>query len=850
MEMNAEAPLSPESLKVFDTLPYHCLILSPDYRILTASNAYLKLVGRTRELLLGRNVHEVFQGNANWQRALDAGLRHSFETAIETRQRHEMSLVQFHIPDWEAPGAKAIESYWKISHTPVQNAIGEVLYLIHDINNVTAQVVYEQRLQESLELEKQAAAKAMLLSTQMRQLFDQIPAQVAIAIGPEMRYEYVNPAYEREMGQGSGLQGRKVLEVMPEVFNMPIWKILQESYQQGKSFIETEIEIPLPAQHGQAMVSRYFNLVYQPLRNEAGEITGVLSFKYEITEHVAARKLLELREKELLALNEKLSQAYEEVLAASEEMNASNEELEATNEQLQQAHEALGQLNAELEERVQLRTAEIERMRQQAENESERLRFLLNAIPQQVWTTDPGGQLLAVNNVLCTALGHTTEEILEIGLPHFAHPDDLPVIFRQWTEALRSGAPYHAEYRLRFADGSYRWHLGRAVPMIENGVVTFWLGTNTDIDAQKENEQRKDEFLSIASHELKTPLTSIKSFNQLMNRVRDGQQLGIYIQKSYNNILRLEKLINDLLDVTKINAGKMTYDIQPFDFLQMVRETIENVQLTVSTHEIILNSCEPFELEGDRLRLEQVLINLLDNAIKYSPGGEEVLVRVSLEERHVIVCVQDYGVGIDKSNVNKLFDRYFRSDNTAMRFEGLGLGLFISAEVIKRHYGTYWLESEPGKGSSFYFRLPLEPEVPAKPFIDEHKTYQDEYVSIHYNSALHQVESTWKGYQDFESVQRGGLKILELLRYNRASKLLNDNSDVLGNWSEAAEWVAKDLLVSMEAAGLKYIAWIQSRGAFSRLSAQKTADMAEVGIEMAFFSERVAGQAWLADKNV
>ena len=216
-----------------------------------------------------------------------------------------------------------------------------------------------------------------------------------------------------------------------------------------------------------------------------------------------------------------------------------------------------------------------------------------------------------MNDVLCISLGHTAQEILEIGLPHFAHPEDLPHIFRQWEEALRSGAEYSAEYRLRFADGSYRWHLGRAVPMIEDGSISFWLGTNTDIDAQKENEQRKDEFLSIASHELKTPLTSIKSFNQLMNRVRDGQQLGLYIQKSYNNILRLEKLINDLLDVTKINAGKMIYDMQPFDFLDMVRETIENVQLTTNSHEIILNSCEPFEFKGDRLRLEQVMVNLL-----------------------------------------------------------------------------------------------------------------------------------------------------------------------------------------------------------------------------------------------
>lgn len=335
-----------------------------------------------------------------------------------------------------------------------------------------------------------------------------------------------------------------------------------------------------------------------------------------------------------------------------------------------------------------------------------------------------------------------------------------------------------------------------------------------------------------------------------MNRVRDGQQLGLYIQKSYNNILRLERLINDLLDVTKINAGKMIYEMQPFDFLQMVRETIENMQLTSSTHEIILNSSEPFEYTGDRMRLEQVLINLLDNAIKYSPGGEEVLVRIMLEAGHVIVGVQDYGVGIEKAHLLRLFDRYYRSDNTAMRFEGLGLGLFISAEIIRRHGGTYWLESEPGKGSTFYFRLPLQADEVLKPFVDDRRSYRDSHVTIQYNSVLHHIEAHWTGYQNIESVKRGGLKMLEILRYNQVKKVLNDNTDVLGNWSEAAEWVAEDLLTSLETAGLKYLAWIQSRSVFSRLSGQKTADMSQAGIKMKFFSDRTAAEAWLGEKTV
>lgn len=188
------------------------------------------------------------------------------------------------------PGSKAIESYWKISHTPVFNAAGQLIYFIHDINKVTAQVISAQQLKESLELEKQMATKANLLGNQMRQLFDDIPAQVAIVKGEEMIYDYVNPAYEKEMGQGDGLIGRKVLEVMPDVRGMPIWEVLQQTCHEGRSFIEKEIEIPLPGAVGEEMESRYFNLVYQPFRDAQGTITGVLSFKYEITDYVAARK--------------------------------------------------------------------------------------------------------------------------------------------------------------------------------------------------------------------------------------------------------------------------------------------------------------------------------------------------------------------------------------------------------------------------------------------------------------------------------------------------------------------------------------------------------------------------------
>lgn len=862
MEIDAAESFQPESFKSFETLPYYCLVLSPNFRVLNASNAYLKLVGRTREVMLGWDVYDVFDQNPNWLRALDAGLKASMQSAIDTKQRHEMPIVRFLIPNWDQPEQPAIDSYWKISHTPVCDESGKLCYLIHDINNITEQVVSEKLLQESLEQQKQATAKANLLAGQMKLLFEEIPAQIAIVTGPDFVYEYVNPQYRRELLTGQDPIGRMVSEMIPGAKDMPVWDVLQDTYHKGTTFIRTEIKIPFLNEKGETF-NRYFNLVYQPWRNENGDIIGILSFKYEITDAVRARKQLELREEELLNVNQELSQALEEISATNEALETSAEalhdtnkrlhstvaELSLSNSQLQDMQQTLMHLNAELEGRVQARTQSLKIMQQAAENEAERLRFLLNAIPQQVWTTNPEGKLLAVNDILCSDLGDTAEEILELGLPAFAHPDDLPMILDAWKEALRSGTEYAAEMRLRFADDVYRWHLCRAVPMVEDGQVTFWLGTNTNIDAQKENEQRKDEFLSIASHELKTPLTSIKSFNQMMNRVRDGQQMGVYIQKSYNNILRLEKLINDLLDVTKINAGKMIYDMQPFDFLEMVRETIENVQLTASSHEIILSSGESFEIVGDRLRLEQVLINLLDNAIKYSPGGEEVLIRINLEADHVIVGVQDYGVGIDKKSLTQLFNRYYRSDNTAMRFEGLGLGLFISADIVKRHHGNYWLETEPGKGSTFYFRLPLRAAQTLKPVTDDNKYYKDQYVEIRYNAEARRVEAYWTGYQRIESVQRGGLKILDMVRLNHAKKLLNDNTQVLGNWSESAEWVAKDLMVSMEQVGLKYMAWVQSKGAFSQLSAQKTVEMTEVKIDLAFFNEVQAAERWLDQQS-
>ncbi|WP_207423881.1 ATP-binding protein [Desertivirga brevis] len=364
----------------------------------------------------------------------------------------------------------------------------------------------------------------------------------------------------------------------------------------------------------------------------------------------------------------------------------------------------------------------------------------------------------------------------------------------------------------------------------------------------KELSIKKDEFLSIASHELKTPLTSIKAFNQLMQRTKDCAKLSDFVQKSAEHISRLEKLINDLLDVSKINAGKLQFTMEQFNFRQIVTDCVESVQHLAPSHKISVENAVDVLYTGDRLRLEQVLNNFLTNAVKYSPGGERVLVSSTLQSNNLIVSVQDFGIGIPQDQLDKLFDRYYRVDNTSMRFEGLGLGLFISSEILKRHGGDFWIESEQGKGSTFFFRLPLERQGEAE-VTETEISYKDSSITILYNQQDDRIEVDWKGFQNFSSVQNGCMKMLEILKKNQCYKVINDNRNIQGTWSEAAEWVGREWFPMMEEAGLRYFAWIFSPSTFSQLSAKKSVDIKEGRVMTEFFTDIGSAEKWLDDKG-
>lgn len=474
-------------------------------------------------------------------------------------------------------------------------------------------------------------------------------------------------------------------------------------------------------------------------------------------------------------------------------------------------------------------------------------RFMAESMPQQVWTANAQGALDYVNERTQDYFGKKADDIIGSGWQEYIHPDDLEACLKSWTQALQKNELYQVEFRLRRADGQYRWYLARALPFKIDDTVLKWLGTNTDIEEHKKLEQQKDEFISIASHELKTPLTSLKAYLQLMEKGATSNDLKEkFVLNSLQQLKRLEKLIADLLDVSKISAGKMTYNMALFDMQELISEVVQSVQLSNSKHLFKIESNPQVLFEGDRYRLEQVLTNFLTNAVKYSPDADQVIIRSEIQRNNLIISVQDFGIGIERENLGKLFERFYRVDNTAMKYEGLGLGLYVSAEILTRHKGNFWIESAPGKGSTFYFRLPLAQQtVNGAEYEITHTAYTSESLSIITNEQDKIVETDWKGFHNYDSVKAGTIKISEIVAAKSYAKLLNNNLNVLGNWSDAAEWVGTVGFPLIENAGIKYVAWIYSPATFGQLAAEKSINLVDGNIITKTFTTINEARDWL-----
>lgn len=360
--------------------------------------------------------------------------------------------------------------------------------------------------------------------------------------------------------------------------------------------------------------------------------------------------------------------------------------------------QALNRAQALLQEEVNFRKKAEAALRDSVQE----MRIILETLPQIAFTAKPNGEIEFVNHYWFQYNGTHTS------FPE-THPDDVSLPSK-WKQAIDTCSQLQLEVRLKNkTSNTYRYHLARVIPVKEGDHIVKWVGTFTDIEEQKEAEKKKDEFLSIASHELKTPLTSIKGYVQLLQRLdKDDNQLPAqFLERTESQVDKLDSLIADLLDISKIESGKLLLKKKNFHFQHLFHNAVEIMRQTNPEHQLIADAGEDALVYADELRLEQVMINYIANAIKYSPGNKTVKISCFLnDQKKIVFKVSDNGIGIPAERQPYVFQKFYRAEEASGLFQGLGIGLYICAEIIRRHDGEVWVESKLNEGSSFYFSVP------------------------------------------------------------------------------------------------------------------------------------------------
>jgi PAS domain S-box-containing protein len=404
--------------------------------------------------------------------------------------------------------------------------------------------------------------------------------------------------------------------------------------------------------------------------------------------------------------------------------------IDKSNKQLAEAAEAIGkgnfQVSIEPRGKDDLLSSAIIRMKNnlqrfthELEKSKQQFKQVADTAPVMIWMTDDDKQCNFVNKAWLMFTGRKLEQEMGYGWVEGMHPDDYSHSAEIFDDAFRQRKQYHVEYRFRNIEGEYKWLSEIGVPRYSTeGNFEGYIGTCIDIDEVKLHEQRRNEFIKMASHELKTPVTSVKGYVQLLLDMFKDQKAGNKslsdesVQKALSTIDRqinkLTRLMSELLDLSRIDSGRLELNMLDFNLNEVVSETLQEMQHG-NAHNILVRYDGEYVVHGDRDRISQVISNLLTNAIKYSPNATTVDVSLhQMDDQNVCVTVRDYGIGIDKKDQDKIFERFYRVQGwSEQTYPGFGIGLFIASQIIHRHQGTISVTSEKGKGSTFSVSLPI-----------------------------------------------------------------------------------------------------------------------------------------------
>ena len=595
-------------------------------------------------------------------------------------------------------------------------------------------------------------------------LFGQAPIALAMLMGENQVVEIANQQILDLWGKSESVIGLPLLEALPEIKDQEFPKILQEVYRTGKPYKGNNMLAKL--EKNGILTDCYFDFLYSPIFNDEN-IIGVSVVATEVTDKVLSEKKLwesELRFKELVESSDYSTAIYkgEDLIiefANDQMIKTWGKDKTVIGKTLQNAlPELQGQPFIDIlknvyrtgipyfsqEDRVDLfvdgnlqtfyynfsykpmrdadgkvyaiinvavNVTELINARKIAESAEDEYRNFANAMPHMVWSAGPTGKLDYGNANLLKLLNLTIDEIDKFDFTKIVHPDDLPSVAKVWRDISEDPKQFELEYRMFDREkNEYIWYLTTGTPFFKDGEFCKWIGTSTDITEFKNLVKQKDTFLGIASHELKTPLTSLKLYAQFIERMlrKTGDEKSAeYAKKIDLQVAKLTSLIGDLLDVTKINSGKIHLNQTHFNFQTVVMEIAEEMQMS-TYHKIEIYGEKEGTVFADRERIGQVMTNLMSNAVKYSPDADRIIVETEHKGNDMIFTVKDFGIGMPPDKKDHVFEQYYRvSGDEESTFPGLGLGLYIAAQIVERSGGKIWVNSILGKGSTFSFSLPL-----------------------------------------------------------------------------------------------------------------------------------------------
>lgn len=694
---------------------------APYFTILAVSDLYLSVVYKKREDLLGKNLFEVFPDNENNPAGKLSALD-SMQNVIATKIAGSLPAYTYEILN-ENTGKRETHTYSNKTE-PLFDDNNNVAYLRNTTAIITDELLKEELINEVAQhkkaltreqvlneelataneeltaindelhvaqedlfklnttLEDRVSRRTKALSESERK-FRSLVAQIPTAINVfDTRQLVVTLANEKMLeiwGRKAGdVLNKPLLVAMPELEGQPFLQRLDDVITTGKAYYSSD-EKAFILRNGR-LDECYFNIVYQPLVNEDGTVTSILQIASEVTNEI-------ITQRQIQALNEELA-------ATNEELAASNEELAATNEELLKSQENLIELNAQLIE------------------SEDRFRTMAQATDILIAVGDETSNAVFFNKAWTDKTGRSMKELMEFGWVDLVHPDDRDRYVNIYLSAFKKHVPFTGEFRILDKEGNYRWLLATGPPRFNaKGEFEGYISSCVDITERKKDEQRKNDFIGMVSHEMKTPLTSMSGYLQLLSAAdykNEKAEVGSMLERANKQIKKLTSLINGFLNVSRFDSGKIHIDRKVFDVARLVKEVEDEAVSAFSSHKIVFSPVQHALLNADREKIGQVINNLISNAVKYSANQTTIYVACIKKLNEIQVSIRDEGVGIAAVDLPRIFERFYRVEsNENNSISGFGIGLYLCSEIIQSHYGTIWAESAPKHGSTFYFTLPV-----------------------------------------------------------------------------------------------------------------------------------------------